>query len=98
MQPDIDALHNHITTLHITTGTQIDCHINMGMPHKSPISHSLQERLKRCCFALICDTVAFNIYVLVTTLLGNHIKVLHNKSFLVCANKYMYNESVGEGN
>lgn len=75
MQPDIDVLHNHITTLHITIGTQTDCQINMGMPHKSPISHSLQERLKRCC-----------------------IKVLHNKSFLVCANKYMYNESVGEGN
>lgn len=86
-----------ITSLHITLGTQTDCHINMGMQHKSPISQSLQERLKRCCIAL-CVTVEFNIYVLVTTLLGNNIKVLHNKSFLVCANKYMYNESVGEGN
>lgn len=57
----------------------------MGMQHKSPISQSLQERLKRCCIAL-CVTVEFNIYVLVTTLLGNNIKVLHNKSFLVCAN------------
>lgn len=53
MQPDIDALHNHITTLHITIGTQTDCQINMGMPHKSPISHSLQERLKRCCIKVL---------------------------------------------
>lgn len=40
----------------------------------------------------------FNIYVLVIILLGNNIKVLYNKLFLVCVNKYMYNESVGEGN
>lgn len=33
MQPDIDVLHHHITTLHITIDTQTDCQINMGMPH-----------------------------------------------------------------
>lgn len=42
MQPDIDALHNHITIR-----TQTDCQINTGMPHKSPISHAFIARKTR---------------------------------------------------
>lgn len=96
MQPDIDALHNHITTHHSWYSDRLSYKYGHAtqIPNFSIIA---RKTIKRCCIAL-CVTVEFNIYVLVTTLLGNNIKVLHNKSFLVCANKYMYNESVGEGN
>lgn len=47
MQSDTDALHNHITT-----GTQTDCQINMGMPHKSPISHAFIARKTKKMFCI----------------------------------------------
>lgn len=86
-----------ITSLHITIGTQTDSY-KYGHATQIPNFSIIARKTKKMLHCIMCNCGIQYIYVLVTTLLGNNIKVLHNKSFLVCANKYMYNESVGEGN